>query len=192
MKKPMKLLLLAALVTGAAAAGIAYAKPGGEHCRHEGPGMAMGHGRQGMDMETRIERMADALDLSKEQRDQMRGIVDKARPAGRELRDRLHENRKQLRALMQQDKPVEADIRRLADSQGKAVADMIVLRSKVQADIRAILTPEQRQKMQERMGQHRGYAAMRDGQEPEWQSEAGAVDGHYQGEEKPLVKRVSM
>ena len=189
MRKPMRLLLIATVVTGAVAAGLAYAMPGGgERCHRDDNGM--GHG--GMGAETRIDRMADALDLSQKQRDQVRGIVDKSRPSMRELRDRMHDNRKQLRALMQQDKAPEGEIRRLADIQGKAIADMIVLRAQMRTEIRSVLTPEQREKIQSHRGQRRGPGAHGDNQQYEQQSNAGQMDELEVGSENPLAKRVSM
>jgi Spy/CpxP family protein refolding chaperone len=190
MKKPMKLLLIAGVVSGVVATGLVHAMPGGERCMRGGHEMGKGHGRHGMDPEARIERMADALDLTQEQRSQMRGIVDKSRPQTREVRDRLRDSRKQLHALMQQDQAPEGEIRRLADSQGKAMADMIVLHTRVQADIRSLLTPEQRQKMQQRFGRQHGFPGML--QEPERQSDAGPADELGAGSGIPPAKRVSM
>lgn len=194
MKKPIKLLLIATVVSGAVAAGIAHAMPGGgERCMRGGhEEMGMGVGRHGMDSEARIDRMTDALDLTKEQRGQVRSIVDKSRTPARELSDRMRDNRKQLHALMQQDKAADGEIRRLADIQGKAIADMIVLRTKVQTDIRSILTPEQRQKMQERFGQRHGFPAMQGDPEPERQSDAGPVEHLTSGNNTLSVKRISM
>ena len=192
MKKPMKLLLIATVVSGVVAAGLAHAMPGGERCMRGGHEMGKGYGRHGMDAEARIERMADALDLTREQRSQMRSIVDKSRPQTREARDRLSDSRKQLHALMQQDQASEGEIRRLADSQGKAMADMIVLHSKVQADIRSLLTPEQRQKMQQRFGRRHGFPGMPQDQEPQRHSDAGPADEQGAGSGQPPAKRVSM
>ncbi len=189
MRKPMRLLLIATVVTGAAVAGLAYAMPGGgERCHHDGHGM--GHG--GMGAEARIDRMADALDLSQKQRDQVRGIVDKSRPSMRELHDRMHDNRKQLRALMQQDKAPQGEVRRLADIQGKAVADMIVLRTQMRSEIRSVLTPEQREKSQSHRGKERGPSAHGDNQQHEQQSNARQMDELDVGNENLLAKRVSM
>ena len=190
MKKPMKLLLIATVITGAVAAGVVYAMPGGDGCQRGGQHLGMGHRGQGMDDERHIDRMADALDMTKEQRTRARGIIDKSRPGTRELQDRLQDNRKQLHALMQQEAAPEKEVRRLADIQGKAIADMIVQRTKVQADIRSILTPEQRQKMQTRFGKRRGSPAMQDDQEPERHSDAGPLD--EQSGERSLARRVSM
>jgi len=152
MKNSIKALLIATTLTGGVAGGIAYAiSPGGAEGHGPPP---MGFGRHHGDSDLRIDRMAETLGLTKEQRDAMRAIVDKARPQTRELRDKLSENRKQLHALMQQGSPKETDVRKLADAQGRATADMIVLRTKVQTEIRGVLTEQQREKLQQLRKSH--------------------------------------
>jgi len=159
MNRSIKTLLIAAAVAGGVAATAVYAAPpGGGACGYGnygagfGPGMG---GRGGMDPEAHVDRLAARLDLSTEQRDQVRAIVDKARPETRALRDKLTDNRQQLHALMRQGNAKEADVRKLADAQGKLKADMIVQRSKVHNAINAVLTPEQREQFQQ-MGPGRG------------------------------------
>jgi Spy/CpxP family protein refolding chaperone len=153
MKKSIKTLLIGTAIVGSVAAGLAYAMPpgSGEHCLHGGRGM--GFGQHGMDADAHVDRMAERLDLTKEQRDKVRAIVDKTRPQTRELRDKLSENRKQLQTLTRQGTAKEGEIRKLADSQGRLIADLIVQHSKVQGEINAVLTPEQRDKMQQRFEQ---------------------------------------
>jgi Spy/CpxP family protein refolding chaperone len=155
MKKSIKTLLIGTAMVGSVAAGLVYAMPPGssEYCMHGERGMGFGH--RGMDSESHVDRMAERLDLTKEQRDKVRAIVDKTRPQTRELHDKLSENRKQLQMLTQQGTAKEGEIRKLADNQGKLIADMIVQRSKVRGEINAVLTPEQREKMQQRF-EHRG------------------------------------
>jgi Spy/CpxP family protein refolding chaperone len=185
MKTSAKTLLIATAIAGSIAAVGAHAAPpgGGAGCGY-GPG-AMGAGPQGMgfggpgmgyglhrmDSEARIERMADALDLTKEQRDKVRAIVDKSRPQTRELRDKLADNRKQLHTLVQQGSAKEADVRKLADTQGKLMADMIVQRTKVRNEIHAVLTPEQREKLQQRFEQRGRW----------WGADAGAAAAGVSG-----------
>jgi Spy/CpxP family protein refolding chaperone len=151
MKKSIKVLLVAMTITGAVGAGIAHAfPPGGAHgCLHGPRAMGFGGHKGYGDPDRMIDRMAESLNLTKEQRDAMRTIVDKARPQTRELRDKLAENHKQLRALIQQGMPKESEVRKLADAQGQAIADMIVLRTKVRTEIRGVLTDAQREKMQQ-------------------------------------------
>ena len=153
MKKSIKTMLIVTAIAGGVTAGLAHAMPpgSGESCLHGGRGMGFGH--HGMDADSHVDRMAERLDLTKEQRDKVRAIVDKTRPQTRELRDKLSENRKQLQTLTQQGTAKESEIRKLADNQGKLIADMIVQRSKVQGEISAVLTPEQREKMQQRFEQ---------------------------------------
>ena len=159
MKTSIKSLLVVMAVTGAVGAGLAYAFPsGGAHgCRDGGVhGMSFEGHRGGYgDSDRMIEHMTSSLDLSKQQRDAMYGIVDKARPQTRALRDRLFETHKQLRALTQQGTPKETEVRKLADAQGKAIADMIVLHTKVRTEILGVLTNAQRQQL-EQWRDHRG------------------------------------
>ena len=150
MKKSIKTLMIATAIAGSMAAGFTYAMPPGGGGRCPDGGRGMGFGQQGMDADAHVDRMAERLDLSKEQRDKVRAIVDKTRPQTRELRDKLSENRKQLQTLTRQGTAKESEIRKLADNQGKLIADMIMQRSKVQGEINAVLTPEQREKMQQR------------------------------------------
>lgn len=148
MKRSIKALLIATTLVGGAAAAVAYAMPpGGGACGY-GP-HAMGLGRHGMDHEARIERMAQHLNLTQEQREQVRAIVDKHRPQTRALRDQLTESHKQLREIVRSDRFNENEVRKLAEAQGKLKAEMIVQRAKVQNEIRAVLTEEQRRQLDE-------------------------------------------
>jgi Spy/CpxP family protein refolding chaperone len=159
MKKSIKTLLIGTAIAGSLAAGLALAMPpgGGETCMHGGHGM--GFGRHGMDSDASIERMAQRLDLTTEQRDKVRAIVDKARPQTRVLRDKLAENHKQLHALTQQGTAQEAEVRKLADSQGKLIADMIVQHNKERSEINAVLTPAQREKLRQQFEPHRHFSS---------------------------------
>lgn len=186
MNKPTKTLLLAAVVAGGLGAGLVYAMPpgGGEHCAHD---RGLSFGRHGMDSEMRIDRMSEFLGLNAEQRRQVRAIVDKARPQSRNLRDKLRDNHQQLRALMQQDNPNGSDVRKLADAQGKLIADQIVQRTKMQSDIRAILTPEQRAKLQQRFGRRAPLSSL----EPEHET-TGLSDSGSPQDPGPNLKQVAM
>jgi Spy/CpxP family protein refolding chaperone len=154
MNKSIKVVLIAAAVTGTMTAGIAIADSQSDAPSCGRGQHAMGSGRHHGDHESRIERMADVLGLTKDQRDAVRAIVDKSRPQQRALRDTLRENRKQLHAQMQQGTPSASEMRKVADAQGRAIADMIVLRTKTQADINAILTQEQREQFLEMRKSH--------------------------------------
>ena len=146
MNSTVKSVLIAATLIGSVVATTAHAGMG---CGHER------HGQRGMDSDHRINRMADRLELSAEQRDKVRAIADKSRPALRAVHDKMQENRKSMRALMQQEKPADAELRKLADARGKLVAEMTVLRARMKSDIHAVLTPEQRDKLKQHSEQRR-------------------------------------
>ncbi len=151
MKRVTKTILAGTLIAGLTAGAVYARYPGGTPGCGSGP-HAMGFGHRG-DPESRIERMAERLDLSKEQVASIRAIVDKSRPQKRELRDKLVETRKQLRALKEKPAFNESEVRRLADAQGRIIADMIVLRTKVQSEVRGVLTEQQRKQLQDLRGQ---------------------------------------
>ncbi len=148
MNSTAKTVLIAATLIGGMAATAAQAMP--PHA-----GRTCGHGQHRFGSEARINHLAERLELSAEQRDRVRAIVDKARPAMRAVRDKMRDNRQALRALIQQDKAGDADIRKLADARGKLVAEMTVLRARVKSDIHAVLTPEQRDKLKQHSEQRR-------------------------------------
>ena len=175
MKKSIKTLALATALAGSIGAGLVYAMPpgGGESCGH---GRGVSFGRHAMGSEMRIDRMSETFGLSPEQRNQVRAIVDKARPQARDLRDKLRDNHQQLRALMQQDSPKDSDVRKLADAQGKLIADQIVQRTRMQSEIRAVLTPEQREKLQQRFGRHGPVSSLEPEHNPASLAQRGSAE----------------
>ena len=128
--------------------GLSQADPGdrpylqGRHCHP--PGDA--EGGPGM------ERMADHLNLSKEQRQAMHAIEDKYRPEMRDLRQLLADNRA---ALMKMDAG-DAKLQETAEAQGKTLADTMILRKKMHAELDKVLTEEQRQTLGKMMARHQG------------------------------------
>ena len=156
MRKLTQTLLISSILTvSAVAAGTAFAGHGkGGACFH-GKHMGMGHG--GFDSERRLERMTQKLDLSAEQQDQIKAIFDANQAERQALRENMQQNREALRNLMTTDSPNEADIRALAETQGQFKANMIVMKAKTRQAIAAVLTDEQKAKMQAmRDKRHRG------------------------------------
>ncbi len=143
-------LVAGSLATGAVCAGAPAVAGEGYQGAH-----AKGYGRHG-NPQAHMERMAERLNLTAEQRTAMREIFDRTRPQMGELRDKLADNRQQLRTLGQGTTVDEAQVRRLADAQGQLMAEMIVLRTKMRSEINAILTEEQRQQLKE-LGERRGH-----------------------------------
>ena len=127
------------LATSAAIAIPAYADRGPQG--HEG-------GRGGM---------LRQLDLTEAQRDQIFRIRHEAAPA---MRERMKAARTASLALRQAAGDPNADsgkIRQLADAVGKAHADAAVARVETQRKVLAVLTPEQRSKLEQSRRDGRGH-----------------------------------
>ncbi|MEX0729732.1 MAG: periplasmic heavy metal sensor [Aquisalimonadaceae bacterium] len=142
-----KTLLLSSLILGLSlsAAGIALAHGDG----HRGKGWSderSGH----------MDRMAEKLELTDDQREQIRAAMQAHGPELRELRKEIREQRK---ALMNQgtDGFNEETARANADTLGELTGQAAFLSARMRADMQAVLTDEQRQKMTARMEQRRGH-----------------------------------
>jgi len=113
----------------------------------------------------RLIRMADRLELTREQRDAIIKLTDEARPALRDNLFKLMDTRKELRELMKGDKAVDdKKLRALTRTQGEAMAEIMYKRLQLQSGIRTVLTPEQLTKVRDFRGQGR---RMRPGGMPE-------------------------
>lgn len=134
-----QMLGVAALLSGLVTAS-AFAYPGGGCGGAHGLGRGDGHA---------VERMAERLDLSADQRTSVRAIEDKYRPQLRTLRDKMTDSRKALREAAAQPAPDDARVRTLADAQGKAMADMIVVRTRMFGEMQQALSDEQRTKLRD-------------------------------------------
>jgi len=155
------LTITAALLTAATLlAGTAQAAGPG-HCDRSGFGplsAGLHHGgHKGIAGLERLEARLERVNLSDEQRAQVRAVIDAARPGFRKVADSLRAHRKEMRGVMRSDAYDEGAVRRVADRQGELVAEMIVLRSKVKSQVAAVLTEEQRQELRKGSGrQHHG------------------------------------
>lgn len=118
----------------------------GPHAPHMQGGHRMGgHGpaRAG------VEHMR-GLNLTEAQRDQIFNIRHAAAPDTRQAMKDAGEARKALRELTRADKFDEAKAKAAADREGAAIAKVALLRAKTQSQIHAVLTPEQRQQLEQR------------------------------------------
>jgi Spy/CpxP family protein refolding chaperone len=88
-----------------------------------------------------------ALNLTEAQRDQIFKIHHDQAPAFREQMKKVRASREELRKLASADKLDQAAVRRAADAQAKALSDMAVLRVQAASQVRAVLTPEQKAKL---------------------------------------------
>lgn len=134
-----------ALGLGPLAANEALAQP-----MEMGEGMHGGMHRRGGEMMMHMQ----ALGLSEAQKDQIFKIHHDAMPAMREQMKQVQKARTELRQLAMADKFDEARVRQAADAQAKALSSMAVMHAQTANRVRQVLTPEQRQKM-DQMRDHR-------------------------------------
>lgn len=163
----MKTITKISLIGGLLASGIALANPApdaatapaadkphachqGKHGKHRGHHHHHGHGGEFF-----LERMADKLELTPEQRTSINAVVEKSKPRMAGIREKMGENRKALRELSRDGKIDMARVEALAREKGTLVADMTIERTRMRGDIRAILTDAQREKLKQIREQHR-------------------------------------
>ena len=142
MKPYIRNLLLAGGVAAALGGAGALAQ---ERAAAGEPAMHAVHSRQHGDGQ----RWLRGLDLSQAQRDQVFRIFHEQAPVMREHANAAREAGRALRQAATSPSFDRARARTLADQQAKAMAEMAFLRADAMSRVVAILTPEQRQKLQE-------------------------------------------
>jgi len=96
----------------------------------------------------RLFRMAEQLDLTREQRDSIAKIIDNTQPKLRDNMFKLMDSRKAMRELLGGNGKVDdKKLRSLTRDQGDSMAEMMYLRLKMQNDIRSVLSEEQLAKL---------------------------------------------
>jgi len=156
-------VLVAFLVTSS----LAFAAPGGHkksNCNNNGQrGQAMTYEQHKEKMDNRLERMGIVLDLTAEQKGQLKSIFDQQWKDRQALRTEMQASRTALQAARQDSNFNEKEFRAQAQKHADLKADMMVERNKVQQKVFAILTPEQQKKMEqmrdlraENRGNHNG------------------------------------
>ncbi len=93
------------------------------------------------------------LDLSAEQKDQIRDLMRKQHETLREQRADPRQSHLALARLSMGPRFDEARARELADQLGRNVADMELQRARMHAEIYQLLTPQQRTALQQRLDQ---------------------------------------
>jgi len=95
------------------------------------------------------------LNLSEAQRDQVFKIFHEQAPTFHEQMKQVQAARQQLSQIAAADRFDEASARQAADAQAKALSNLAVLRAQTMHRVREVLTPEQRQKLDQRRDEHR-------------------------------------
>lgn len=148
--KVSKLTLLAALMLFGSSACLNAGNGEGEACERQGRGGKGGH--EGMERGRRSVhgRMMKNLDLTEDQKEQMKGLHEKNKEQGKELGKAVGEAQKALRAAAEGDDINEAKIRELSKNLADAMAAMTIHKVQMKKDVDAILTDEQKVKMEEK------------------------------------------
>ncbi len=95
-----------------------------------------------------IVRVIEALDLTKEQKEHVRRIIDAERGKTESLERQLAETREKLRKVMEAEPFDEGAVRVLAAGQEKTRVELFLSRALAERRILAVLTPEQRKAVQ--------------------------------------------
>lgn len=96
----------------------------------------------------RLMTLRSELDVTAEQRDAIRKIVESHRSEIVDVAKPIVEKRRVLRDATLAKEPHESAIRTAANDLGKAIGDAAVLASKVKGEVAKVLTPEQMQKVE--------------------------------------------
>jgi Spy/CpxP family protein refolding chaperone len=123
-----------------------------------GPGKR-GHGRGGPHGEPgpgqKLRMLVAHLELSEDQREQVRAMAEEHRESTRALRERIRDSRRALREAIDSNESDEDAIRGAAAVLAAAEADMAVARASHRKGFEALLTPEQLEEL-ERIKEERG------------------------------------
>jgi Spy/CpxP family protein refolding chaperone len=142
MKRAFAIAAVTLMILGA---GAVFA--GGHGFGHHRAMKAMGPGGgPGSGMAGHLMRGLYRLDLSDEQWDQIRSIMEEARPGIQEQREAIRTVREQLRDL----DPAafdEATVRAIAKKLAAPIEELAVLHQRVRAQVYSVLTPEQREEL---------------------------------------------
>jgi periplasmic protein CpxP/Spy len=121
--------------------------PAGPHHAHHRPPGPMGEAFAPHGEAPGIPPHLRHLNLTDEQQDKVFNLLHEQVAAQRERMKAARAAHEALMQLTRADRFDAQKARTLADAQAKAMSDMIVARAETQSRIRAILTPEQRQKL---------------------------------------------
>ena len=110
-------------------------------------------------------RATEMLGLDEDQSQQVKNILEAAKPEFDALRDRGRETRTALMALDPADADYGAALQNLSVESGQVATDLTLLHGRVRSEVNAVLTPEQRELLAERMAEfrERGWRGMRHG-----------------------------
>ena len=128
------------------------------------PAIAQPFGVNGHPAEINLERMADRLDLSEQQRSDIKVIMETGKTVFKPTIDAMQANRELLEELINSNNPEQELIQSLATTQGDLLTDSLLQRASLQQQINTVLSEEQRIKMQAYKDAHKDMRAARNHQ----------------------------
>ena len=93
--------------------------------------------------EMMLEHMADHLDLTDEQRDAVKNILQAAQPEVEALRDQVRANRDAIKELDPTDAADMAEVNNIAISNGELATNGTLLAVRIRGEVHAVLTDDQ-------------------------------------------------
>lgn len=153
----MKRKVIAASLALVLAGGAAYAVASSDGCR-EGRGIwgkdnhskyEKHSGGKGMMSARMLEKLDWELELSGEQRDQIRSLMKDKYDAKGDQRQQMKDLRQSMKDLDPASPGYKSEVSKLADQQADAVRQRVLDHAGTYADIYGILTPEQQQEFKE-------------------------------------------
>jgi len=105
-------------------------------------------GSSGQPPEAYLNRLAERLELSPQQRTDIKTIMSSGKIAAKPTQDAIQANRAALKSVINSDSPDQAQIQSLAQTQGELVTESVLQKAAVNQQINALLSADQRIKMQ--------------------------------------------
>lgn len=152
MSKRTVVIVVVVAAIGLATLGVAWA------VGPEGDAESMRPAKLAQMVRSRVARMVvlrDEMDVTAEQRAELRGIFQEHRAELRPAMLEILEHKRALRAAVTAEQPDEALIRAEADALGDAIGDAAIVMSQVTGEAREVLSAEQLQMLQDAMTENR-------------------------------------
>ena len=113
-----------------------------------------GGGGFGQHHERRLEKMFYHLDLSTEQREQVFAVLDESRPGMRRIRFAFADHRRTFHQLDPTQADYQEKLQGIANEVSKLSGQMVMTFGETYAKVAALLTPEQREQLQQTFQKH--------------------------------------
>jgi Spy/CpxP family protein refolding chaperone len=132
-----------------------------------GPGEVGGPGLHFL--EHMLPRLAEELELTDAQQVQIQAILDEETPAIESMREQLRNAHHAFRESHPPDEFDEAAVRAFAESQSQTHVELMVAGARTMSRVHNVLTPEQREQLQQMRGRHHRRGGPPPGRGPDFE-----------------------